>query len=135
MEKAVTPLHLTHDQGAPPPKIDQTQIKMRPIAHRGGRQSLGIRPRGLLMPGRNTCCRSFECDIVDLLDPWVVAGGEEMLVFNVDIVDFLDPRVAAGGEETLFFNVNIVDLLDPGKAAGGEKKAARLGRSTRQAGW
>jgi hypothetical protein len=60
MEKVVTSLHLTHDQGGPPPKTDQTQIKMRPIAHRGGGQSRGICPRGSLMPGRNTCCSSCQ---------------------------------------------------------------------------
>jgi hypothetical protein len=74
-------------------------------------------------------------DIVDLLDPWVAAEGEETLVFKVDIVDFLDPGVVAGGEETLVFNVDIVDLLDPGKSAGGEEKAAQLGQLTRQAEW
>ncbi len=44
--------------------------------------------------GRTHAAVVFNVDIVDLLDPWVVAGGEEMLVFNVDIVDFLDPVVS-----------------------------------------
>jgi hypothetical protein len=84
------------------------------------------------MPKRNTCCSSFQCfDIVDLLDPWVVAGGEETFVFNVDIIDLLDPWVVAGGEEALVFNVDTVDLLDPRVAAGGKEKAAQLGWSNR----
>jgi hypothetical protein len=61
MEKAVTPLCLTCDQGGTPPKTDQTQIKTGPIPHRGGRQSQGICPYGSLMPGRNTYCNSCQC--------------------------------------------------------------------------
>ncbi len=124
MEKAVTPLDLTRDQGAPPKK--QTRYKSRRAQLHS--EAVGNLWVSVLVDcsclGATHAAVVFNVDIVDLLDPWVVAGREETLVFNLDIVDFLDPWVAAGGEETLVFNFDVVDLLDPRKAAGREEKAA-----------
>jgi hypothetical protein len=91
MEKVVTPLDLTHDQGGTPPK----QTRHKPRCTQSYTESVGNLGVSVLM----------DCSCLE--------GTHAAVVVKVDTVDLLDPRVVAGGEE----------------------KAARLGRSTRQAEW
>ncbi len=60
--------------------------------------------------------------------------GSSLLIFLT--LDSAARLICLGGTDAVVVvNVDIVDLLGPRVAAGGEEKAARLGRSTRQAGW
>jgi hypothetical protein len=77
MEKAVTPLHMTRNQGGTTPK--QTCHKSRCTqSHTEVAGKLGVSV---------------------LVDRSCLGRAHSVVVVNVDTVDLLDPGVAAGGEE------------------------------------